>query len=152
MNKIISTLLLKPILLWISKKTDNYKTIIGMVGSVMVIIGYIISYMYPEATAVIAPLLTEQQINEILNIMILVFGGTTVGGVAHKVVKTQNEVKNLTNVKADLDEIKEEVKKPKQVEEERYNYMAKEIEEIKNIMLSKKVEEMSEMDKIQRQP
>ena len=143
MNKIISTLLLKPILLWIARKTDNYKTIIGMIGSVLVIIGYIISFMYPEATAAIAPLLTEDQINELLNIMLLIFGGTTVGGVAHKVVKTQNEVKNITNVKADLDEIKEEIKKPRaMVEDNKVEYMAKEIEEIKKIMLAKNIDEI----------
>jgi len=138
-KKIFSTFLLKPLLVWIAKKTDNYKTIIGLIGSVFVIIGYIINYMYPEVTKSITPLLTEDKINEILNIMLLIFGGTTVGGVTHKIVKTQKEIKKVSDIKEDLNEIKQEIKKQKQIEEDiKLDKVTRELEHLKEIIQNNK--------------
>jgi hypothetical protein len=111
---------------------------------------------------VVAPLMTEQQINELLNLMLLVFGGTTVGGVAHKVVKTQNEVKqlaadrkqNVEEVKRELLQSKNEVCKEEEsnqlTQDNRVDFMVKEIEEIKKIMLSKNIEEINPVEEIKK--
>lgn len=99
-----------PVVRWIARKTDGYKTIIGGVGIAGVLLAYLANLVHP---GIIPPeILSDAALEKILDALMLVFGGVAVGGAAHKAVKAKREIReqDLAQVNAELEALKAQLR------------------------------------------
>jgi hypothetical protein len=75
----------QPVLAWLARKTDGYKTAIGAIGLVGTLAAYIAQALHP---GLIDPaLLPPQELETVLEGALAAFGALMAGGLAHKGVK-----------------------------------------------------------------
>lgn len=101
---LIKIITARPILDFIAKKTNGYKTIIGIIGTIASLIAYIAANLYPDL--VDPNLLPPQKLEQVL---LTAIGGSfslAFGGAMHKVKKEKKEKEMLQK---ELETVKQKI-------------------------------------------
>lgn len=110
MRLLVKIVTAAPVVSWVARKTDGYKTIIGAVGIVGVLLAYLANLVHP---GIVPPeILSDAALEKILDALMLAFGGVAVGGVAHKTIKAKREIReqDLAQVNAELAALKAQLR------------------------------------------
>lgn len=111
MKLLLKILLSAPMLRWLGEKTNGWKTKIGLVGIVMVLIAHLINAIHP---GVIPPeLVSDASLDKILDALLCGFGALTAGGGAHKIVKKRRATVEEKDLKreTEMDNINQRMEK-----------------------------------------